>query len=123
MIVMWYFFTLGSENYLLLVNLTDPISLSGGRAVSKTFESFSSSHNSSDIFTFARGSLRESDNFTILYEEASARDYSNNLWDSDVGLIIYVYNLSPPLQYKVIIIICIMYVHVHVYSVIYMYIL
>lgn len=90
-----------SENYLLLVNLTDPIKVSGTREFSKSFVPSSSDKNYTDFFTFARESLQLESNFSQLKFNSYPNDYTKNMWKGDVGLVIYVYNQSTSMQYKV----------------------
>ena len=83
---------------MLLVNLTDPIR-TRGRSISKTFESFSAGGNSSNLFSFLKSSDRDA-NFSSLLASLTPNHYSKNMWNGDVGLVIYVYNQTTSLQYK-----------------------
>ena len=85
----------------MLVNLTDPIRLDGRDTITNTFEPYSASRNSTDFFTFADDSITSSYNFSELLTSSVPRDYSNDLWEGDIGLVIFVYNQSVSLQYKV----------------------
>ena len=85
-----------------MVNLTEPIQLSGTSSMSDTFESFFSSDNNTDFFTFAHDSIQDSYNFTVLLDSTVPNDYSHDLWGGDIGLVIFVTNQSLSLQYKVL---------------------
>ena len=93
----------GSENYWVLANLTDPITVRGTGSFSREIDDKSGNKNASEsqLFSFARSSLRNSPNFTELFFSRTEHDYTSKLWNGDVALIIRVYNLTQPLSYKV----------------------
>ena len=93
----------GSQNLWLLANLTEPITVRNRGSLDRTFGSFQGSNNVSlsNLFSFARPSIRASPNFTNLLNTAVENDYTNHLWDKDVTLVVYLFNLTDTVQYKV----------------------
>ena len=93
----------GSQNLWLLANLTEPITVRNRGSLDRTFGSFQGSNNVSlsNLFSFARPSIRASPNFTKLLNTAVENDYTNHLWDQDVTLVVYLVNLTDTVQYKV----------------------
>ena len=78
------------------------LTISGTNSHGETYESFSSvTFNSSNLFSFARPHVQSTAWFGWLFGNASSNDFTSNLWDGDVALVIYVFNLKPNLQYKV----------------------
>lgn len=92
-------FSIVSQSYLTLYNLSEPINMTQNDVYSTTFSSFSSSSDA--FFTFSRSSVQSSKLFNSTVENFTSNYYTNSLWDGDVGLVIYVYNLKPSLSYKV----------------------
>ncbi len=87
----------------LLVNLTDPIILSGEDSFSRDLDDFHSSRdvNSSQIHSFTKPFIRHSSNFTDILSRVSEDDYTHHMWDKDVTLVVYVSNLTNPMTFKV----------------------
>uniref|UniRef100_A0A1X7VPN4 Laminin EGF-like domain-containing protein n=2 Tax=Amphimedon queenslandica TaxID=400682 RepID=A0A1X7VPN4_AMPQE len=97
-----YFLGRSSQNYAILYNVTDVLTISGTNSHSERYESFSSvTFNSSNLFSFARPDIQSTAQFGWLFGNSSSNDFTSNLWDGDVGLVIYVFNLKPDLQYKI----------------------
>lgn len=94
---------LGSENYWVLANITDPIEIQGVGGYSRDLDDFGSNPDPSlaQLFTFARPSLLSNPNFTALFEARAENDYTRHMWNGDVALVIYVYNLADPMTFKV----------------------
>jgi len=85
------------------VNLTDRITLRNQGSFDRSFDNFQSNKlaNLSNVFSFARPSLRTTPNFTALFNAAVENDYTSHMWDKDVTLVIYLYNLTSSVQYKI----------------------
>ncbi len=95
--------TEGSQNLWLLVNLTDPIILGGEDSFSRNLDDFRSNRNvtAARLHTFANPSITDSSNFTTILSQVSEDDYTDDMWDGDVTLVVYVYNLTNPMTFKV----------------------
>ena len=105
MIIMWLSVIshIVSDNYLLLYNLTNPINISNTNSYKITFKSFTTSNNGSSFFSFARPSIQNTLEYNWLLGNITSNGYTNSLWDGDVSLVIYVFNLQSTVQYKVVI--------------------
>lgn len=92
-----------SENYWVLANITDPIEIQGVGGYSRDLDDFGSNPDPSlaQLFTFARPSLLSNPNFTALFEARAENDYTRHMWNGDVALVIYVYNLADPMTFKI----------------------
>ena len=90
-----------SEDFQILLNLTDPIRIEELDYYSETFQSFDTYDNNSGIFTFLRGEQRNNESFVVMLNHASANSYSKALWDGDLALVIYASNLTSNMQFKV----------------------
>ena len=88
-----------SEQYQVLVNLTEPRLLNKTDSFDMLIDDFSS--NNTELFTFAHENIMNTSNFTELFNSAIANDYTTSLWDGDVALIIRVFNVSSRVVYKV----------------------
>ena len=78
------------------------LTISGTNSHGETYESFSSvTFNSSNLFSFERPHIQSMAEFGWSFGNASSNDFTSNLWDGDIGLVIYVFILKPDLQYKV----------------------
>ena len=93
----------GSQNLWLLANLTEPITVTNRNSFDRNFGSFQGTNNVSlsNLFSFAQPSIRATPNFTELFNTAVENDYTNHMWDQDVTLVIYIFNLTDTVQYKV----------------------
>ena len=91
---------IASERYQVLVNLTEPRMVERTNSFDMLIGSFSSP-NDTELFTFAHEDIMNTSNFTELFYNAVADDYTANLWDGDVALIIRVFNVSSHVVYKV----------------------
>ena len=87
---------------MLLYNLTSPINISNTDSYKTTFKSFTTSSNGSIFYSFARPSIQNTLEYNWLLGNITSNGYTNSLWDGDVSLVIYVYNLQSTVQYKVL---------------------
>lgn len=92
-----------TENLFVLVNLTDVLVLSPLGSYEKRFDSFSSNRNLSlaQLTSFTHPSFRNSTNFTALFEEATEDDYTSQMWDNDVTLVLHLSNLNSPSTFRI----------------------
>ena len=67
------------------------------------FDDFTSNRNESgtNLTTFAHDSIRDTENFTLLFEEAVENDYTSRMWDRDVTLVLRVSGLNSPSQFRI----------------------
>lgn len=87
----------------MLVNLTEPMAINTRGSFDRRFDSFSSSENQSDstLTTFAHADIRSLDNFSAIFDEALENDYTSQMWDGDVTLVLYVRNLNSPSSFRI----------------------
>ena len=92
-----------SENLWVLTNLTDPLTLKSLGSYNQGFNGFTSNSNSSlaQLYSFARPSLSNLANFTDIFNNAVENDYTSAMWDEDTTLVIYIFNLSSPMTFKI----------------------
>lgn len=57
--------------------------------------------NETILSSFANPSIRSTENFTLLLEEAMVNDYTSHMWDGDVSLVIHVSKLNNPSEFKI----------------------
>ena len=99
-LISWY---TGSEDLWVLANLTNPIVLESLGSHEQKFNGFTSNSNSSlaQLHSFARPSLVHLSNFTDIFNDAVENDYTSAMWDQDTTLVIYIFNLSSPMTFKI----------------------
>ena len=92
-----------SENLWALTNLTDPIVLDPLGSHQQSFGGFSSNSNSSlaQLHSFSRPSIRHLSNFTDIFNIAVENDYTNSMWDGDTTLVIFLFNLTMPMRFRI----------------------
>ena len=93
---------IASERYQVLVNLTEPRMIEKTDSFDMLIDDFSS-RSDTELFTFAHEDIMNTSNFTELFNNAVADDYTSSLWDGDVALIIRVFNneYSSPVEFMV----------------------
>ena len=93
----------GSEDLWVLANLTNPIVLESLGSHEQSFNGFTSNSNSSlaQLHSFARPALVHLSNFTDIFNDAVENDYTSAMWDQDTTLVIYIFNLSSPMTFKI----------------------
>ena len=78
------------------------MTLSGTESVSNSYQSFdTSNYNSSKLFSFLVPRIKDTVPFSWLLGNSSSNELTDNLWDGDVGLVIYVFDMKPGIRYKV----------------------
>lgn len=92
-----------SEGLWVLANLTNPIRVRGGGQFSRDLDDRSGDRNSTvpRLFSFAHPRLRDTHNFTNLFYSRTENDYTKDMWNGDVALIVHVSNLTSQIIYKV----------------------
>lgn len=87
----------------MLANLTDPLALKSLGSHEQRFNGFTSNSNFSlaQLHSFARPSLMHLSNFTDIFNDAVENDYTSAMWDQDTTLVIYIFNLSSPMTFKI----------------------
>ena len=97
------FLSTESENLWVLTNLTDSIVLAPIGSHTQSFNSFTSNSNSSlaRLHSFARPSIQQLPNFTDIFNSAVENDYTNSMWDGDASLVIYIFNLTTPMRFRI----------------------
>ena len=87
----------------MLTNLTDPLTLEPHGSYKQSFNGFKSNSNRSNaqLYSFARPSLAHLPNFTDIFSDAVENDYTSAMWDQDTTLVIYLFNLSSPMTFKI----------------------
>ena len=87
----------------MLANLTDALVLESLGSYEQSIHGFTSNSNSSlaRLHSFARPSLTHLSNFTDIFNNAVENDYTSAMWDEDTTLVIYIYNLSSPMTFKI----------------------
>lgn len=87
----------------MLANLTNPLVLESLGSHEQNFNGYTSNSNSSlaQLHSFARPSLMRLSNFTDILNDAVENDYTSAMWDQDTTLVIYVFNLSSPMTFKI----------------------
>ncbi len=60
-----------------------------------------SSDNDTFLTSFAHPSIRATENFTLLVEEAMVNEYTSKMWDEDVTLVLHVSGLANPSEFKI----------------------
>ena len=79
------------------------MTLSGTESVSNSYQSFdTSNYNSSKLFSFLVPRIKDTVQFSWLLGNSSSNELTDNLWDGDVGLVIYVFDMKPGIRYKVL---------------------
>jgi Fanconi anemia group I protein len=93
----------GSEDLWVLANLTDALVLESLGSHEQSIHGFTSNSNSTlaQLHSFARPSLKRLSNFTDIFNSAVENDYTSPMWDEDTTLVIYIYNLSSPMRFKI----------------------
>ena len=93
---------LASQKFYLLYPVSYyTIHQTGSYSISLPNDTSSSSHNDSLLYTFARPSITNTANFSLLRSLASSSDYTESLWNGDVKLVVYISGLSSGCVYKV----------------------
>lgn len=87
----------------MLANLTNPITLKPHGSHRQTFAGYSSNSNISlaQLHSFARLAIQQLSNFTDIISDAVENDYTSSLWDGDTTLIIFLYNLTSPMTFRI----------------------
>ncbi len=74
-----------------------------GESFDRRFDNFDSPDNRSfsSISSFVHLSIRETFNFSTLFDEAVDDDYTRHMWDGDVTLVLHVTNLTAPSSLRI----------------------
>eukprot|EP00731_Ephydatia_muelleri_P020317 Em0013g44a len=101
-IILQLFLGRASQKFYLLYPVSYyTIHQTGSYSISLPNDTSSSSHNDSLLYTFARPSITNTANFSLLRSLASSSDYTESLWNGDVKLVVYISGLSSGCVYKI----------------------
>jgi hypothetical protein len=87
----------------VLTNLTDVLEVPATGSLDRRYDSFSSSENESDpiLTSFTHPPIRDSENFSEIFNQAVRNGYTNHMWDGDVTLVLHVSNLNNPSTFRI----------------------
>ena len=86
-----------SENLWVLARISDTVIVDVKKNFQRLITDFGYSNETESkvrLTSYAKPSIRNTENFTRLFESVDANDYSRHIWDRDVTLIIRVTGLS-----------------------------
>ncbi len=99
-----YLFASVSQDLWVLVQITDPVMVEVGRNFRRTYGDFSYSNETESrarLTSFTHPPIRNTENFTHLFNSTTGNDYTRHIWDRDVTLVLLVTHLSNSTKFKV----------------------